>query len=518
MKPETPKRGYWDYGVLHDLLNGFEFEEVDQLPKVEIGIVVIPARHHADHVYAINSQLKNIQKVVLFCMGDEEGELSVEEIKHPNIRIWVQNPQPGRHDKYHKLGTGWTPHTKRGELPTKELDWAFMGQVTHSRRQECVEQLRNMQNGYLLESEGFTQGLKPEEYNEKMSQAKIIPCPSGPVTCDSFRIFESLELGAIPIADTQTSNKDYEGFWDWLFEEPVPFPQIKDWESLPGYVEELSNQFPALNNRIQAFWMRYKQKLKDQLYQDLQDLGAEVETDNVTVVIPVSPIPSHPGTHILDETIASVKHHLPNSRIIVTFDGVREEQENRRAAYEEHIRRVLWKHDIIPFIFEDHQHQIGMMRAIIDEIKTPLLLYVEQDAPLVTDESIEWDKCKKKILIGDSNMIRFHFEARIPAEHEFMMIGQPIDGFLKTAQWSSRPHLASTAFYRRMMSENFSPQAKCFIEDLIHGKLHNAYLQDGKQGWNQWRVHIYHPYGNIKRSYTTDGRGNQPKWDDTQTF
>jgi hypothetical protein len=78
--------------------------------------------------------------------------------------------------------------------------------------------------------------------------------------------------------------------------------------------------------------------------------------------------------------------------------------------------------------------------------------------------------------------------------------------------------MASTAFYRRVMSENFSQQANCFIEDVIHGKLHNAFIQDGEQGWNQWRVHIYHPEGNIKRSYTTDGRQGAEKFDSLQKF
>ena len=62
---------------------------------------------------------------------------------------------------------------------------------------------------------------------------------------------------------------------------------------------------------------------------------------NITAVIPVSPIKSHPEIGILTETLDSIRHHLPDAEMIVTFDGVREEQEDRRGDYEEATRRTL---------------------------------------------------------------------------------------------------------------------------------------------------------------------------------
>lgn len=513
----VPKRGFWDYAIVEDLFKNLESVEVNKLPDVDFGVVVVPARGHAGHEEKINKEVNKIKKVILFLMGDEEGDFDTNKIKHPDISIWVQNPIPGRHDEFMRIGTGYAPKIKECvELPNKSLDFFFAGQVTHSRREECVKYLRDLKGGELVETKGFTQGLEPSEYFRKLSMAKIAPCPSGPKTPDSFRLFEALELGCIPIADTQTPSEDWDGFWEWLFMEDVPFVQIKNWESMPGYINDLKKEYPRLNNRIQAWWFRYKQTLRNKLYKQIG-----LDHGDITVVIPVSPIPSHPNIHILEQTLASVRHHLPECEIILTFDGVREEQEDRRKDYEEHIRRILWKVrglDVRPYIFDEHLHQVGMARKIIDEIKTPLLLYVEQDTPLVTDEIIEWEKLKKFILDGVSNLIRFHFEARIPDEHKHLMIGEPENGLLKTVQWSQRPHLASTAFYKRILSEHFSPNAKCFIEDLIHGKVMNDWNLYGVQGWNQWRLHIYYPDGNIKRSANLDGREGARKYDDTQIW
>jgi hypothetical protein len=242
----------------------------------------------------------------------------------------------------------------------------------------------------------------------------------------------------------------------------------------------------------------------------------------ITAVIPVSPIKSHPDISILTETVESIRHHLPDAELIITFDGVREEQSERKTDYEEAIRRTLWKADhqwgnVDPWIFEGHTHQVGMMRAVLDEIRTPLLLYVEQDTPLVTDEPIHWDAITEFILSGRSNCVRLHHEGVIPEPHLPMMHGNE-DGFIRTSQFSARPHVATVAFYRRLLSE-FSENANAFIEDKAHGIIDQAFKLDGMTGWNLWRLHIYaKDPTNLKRSLHLDGRGGGPKWAEKQVF
>lgn len=524
LKKETPKRGYWDYGLLEDLLDDFKKHEVDSLPKQDFAVVVLPARSHAELIAEFNKEIAKLDKALIFLMGDEESVFPVEQIEHKSAIIWIQNPTPGRHDEYMKLGCGYPPliHDEE-EVPEKSLDWFFSGQITHQRRTGFANQLRNLNNGQLIETPGFTQGVARPQYFELMGKSKVAPCPSGPVTVDTFRTFEALELGCVPIADTQTPSRDMSGFWTWLFGEEPPFVQIKDTHDLPGYINDCLELYPYKNNRVQAWWLRKKQDYKQQIIENISDLTSLNMGELVTAVVPISPIPSHPETHILEETIKSIKHHFPKARIILTFDGVRKEHEHMRADYEEHIRRVLWKSrfwgNIYPVIFDEHTHQVGMMRAIIDYINSPALLYVEQDTPLVTDEEIRWTDLLNPLMAGDSNVIRLHHEGVIPKEHNHLILGVPKNRLLKTIQWSQRPHLASKAFYRRMLKDNFSESAKCFIEDLIHSKVIESYKKDGMDGWNQWKLHIYYPNSNnIKRSYHTDGRAGAEKLDGDQVW
>lgn len=230
----------------------------------------------------------------------------------------------------------------------------------------------------------------------------------------------------------------------------------------------------------------------------------------------MSPIASHPDTAILDETLESVRYHLPDSEIILTFDGVRPEQAHRRGDYEEFIRQALWRADhhygnVLPLIFDRHQHQSGMMRAVLDRLDTSLLMYVEQDTPLVTDASIDFCAIADFIQSGRSDLVRLHHESVLPAEHERMVHGHEV-GYLRTSQWSQRPHVSTRAFYRRIMSCHFSPDARSFIEDPMHGVVDEAYRRDGMHGWQQYRLHIYDPGGSLKRSYHTDGRAGEAKY------
>lgn len=502
---DTPNRGYWDYAILDYLFRGIDSVDVSSLPRADIGVVVIPGRSHYKLAKEINREIKKLKKCVLFIMGDEESLFPIDEVKHDDIEIWVQNPR--KQEGVHKLGCGYTPHTIKGEVPEKDIEWFFAGQITHSRRREAFEAMKKAPAGKIMVTQSFTSGYPQDEYNEYMKRARIVPCPSGPETVDTFRAYEALELGCVPIVDTKTPTEDMAYFW-----ENTPIPTISNWESFPGYVDDMSKEFPSLNNDIQAWWMREKIDMRKKLR---KQLGIN---DELSVVVPVSPIKSHPETYILDETIESIRHHMSDVTIYVTFDGVRQEQRHMSEKYAEFIRRIMWKHDIYPIIHSEHMHQSGMMIDVLRKIDTPYVMYVEQDTPLVIDEPIDWKRVFAMISYGGSNMIRFHHEAHVPKEHSHMML--ELDGeYQETVQWSQRPHVASTEFYRRIMSAYFSEASRCFIEDVLHGALHNEYIRGGRQAWHQWRTHIYHPNtGNIKRSYHTDGRDGENKYSEAQKW
>lgn len=291
LKPETPCNDYWDYGFVNDFIKGemwrpanfpeFKLHEVGILPKDDRAIVLLPARHHAGLETRVNAELSKIKHVVLFLMGDEEADFKVEEIKHPSIHIWVQNPHPGRHDAYNKLGTGYPPQLREhvtADVPNKDLDVYFSGQITHKRREEMwdvliyyQEQNRDKQVR-LVRTRGFTQGVPHSEYYGDMKRAKICPAPAGAVIPDSFRLYEALECMAIPVADEKNSSGSIKRYWDWLFGEETGFPKIQEWDRLYGFMDEILEDWPGNMHRQTAWWIAKKREFA---YKICEQLGVE---------------------------------------------------------------------------------------------------------------------------------------------------------------------------------------------------------------------------------------------------
>jgi hypothetical protein len=306
-----------------------------------------------------------------------------------------------------------------------------------------------------------------------------------------------------------------------------PFPQIADWSTFPTVLAEIESDWPRQANRCSSWWQRYKRDLAVRTSDAVRGLSGQMpEFGDITVIIPTSPIGAHPDTSIIETTVGSVREWLPDAEILVMCDGVRPEQEHYRPRYEEYLNRLLWlsgtKWDrVLPVVHDEHLHQVGLTRRALEMMRTPLVLFVEHDCPIVTDCDIDWPALTRACLSGEADLIRLHHEALVLPDHEHLMLDrepQDVSGapLLRTVQWSQRPHLASTGFYRRLLAEDFPPGYVGMLEDRMHSVVESAWRDFGLAGWHRYRLHLYAPPGgNLKRSYTTDGRGDDPKWVDS---
>jgi hypothetical protein len=243
--------------------------------------------------------------------------------------------------------------------------------------------------------------------------------------------------------------------------------------------------------------------------------------DQITVLVITSPIVSHPSTAIIEETLDSIRHHLPQSQIRILADGVRPEQSKALAAhYAEYLRRLrkLCSEKYEPaqvITFDSFHHQVGMARVGIKTVHTPLVFWSEHDTPLVTDadKPIPMQAIARAIYRGDVEFIRFLPEPQINEAHLHLMCGM-MDALniplMRTIQFSARPAVASKDFYERALG-TFSAGACAFLEDGLYTHIVSS-------PWELWRNAIYLPDGNAQRSRHLDGRAGAPKWDEAQVF
>lgn len=541
----------WDQGFVDETLTrlgGAHVEGFDALPQDTDGaVVVVPARYYVNNVDDLNDALSRLRWVVVILTSDEESTFDHRKLVHPRMRLWIQTPRPGQHDDQVEHGRRFLPFAyppgtretlaeRTAPNGLRRRGWAYAGQVNHSRRREATTAMRRMRGGALKVSRGFTQGLPREDYLTFLASARVAPAPSGPATPDSFRFAEALEAGTLPIADARCPAYDDESYWQFVFglAGDMPFPVISDWSTLPSVTSRAIEEWPASGNRAVAWWQAWKRDTRRRLAADIGYLsGADVagfpapgvvNRDDpsalITVLIPTSPIPAHPSTAMIEETVASVRYWLPDAEIVLMIDGVRPEQERRRPAYEDYQRRLLWlaSHrfgNCVPLRFAAHHHQANMTREALKLVATPIVLFVEHDTPLVTDCPIDWRALCSPLLADELDMIRLHHEAIILDEHRYLMVdevtriigGCPVQ---RTSQWSQRPHAARTSYYRQLIANHFPPSCNTMLEDKLH-----SVAQSGS--WTKHRLAIYDPSeqtpNNIKRSLHSDGRGAEDKYE-----
>ena len=284
----APSEKCWDTNMLRRLLDGDLYPHGLQVkhhagyPNCDgpIGLVV-PGRFWAQHTDQINEAIQRFVSVLLMVTSDEEAWFDARLIEHPRVKFWIQTPRPGHEypEGARFFGVGFTPHFNEPptELPEKTVDVVLSAQDTHERRHRCFEALepyRSSPTCQIVPTRGFSKGVPPWCYARDMLAAKVAPCPSGAVSVDSFRVWEALEAGAVPIVDTVSPVDGETTYWGRLFSEPVPFPVYSGAAFLPSLIDEVLNDWPAVANRVQAFWMRYKRQLSIWLREDIEALGA----------------------------------------------------------------------------------------------------------------------------------------------------------------------------------------------------------------------------------------------------
>ena len=152
--------------------------------------------------------------------------------------LWIArnywHPELSMRPKVITFGLGWKNGLQAAlaALPTASREYAvsFAGNIHHEFRRNFVQAFADIKpNKFHLTYDGFDSksGLDIESYAALMKQSKYVLCPIGHCNIDSFRVYEALEAGAIPITISITSMQRWL-YWDQLFDAPVP------WISVPS--------------------------------------------------------------------------------------------------------------------------------------------------------------------------------------------------------------------------------------------------------------------------------------------
>ena len=491
----------WDQALITAALRGelwpmsVAFEEVDG--PIEAGVVIASGT-----LCATGGPVELPPGwCLLIHTSDESQQWDSESLRRPGMKIWRQYAGAVGTDRV--LALGWPPETREllRDVPRLPLaqrrKWSFIGQAPTEKRKRLVAQLAERPDGDLLVTNGFSQGIPRAEYLRRMAASAAAFCPDGTVHPDTFRFYEALEAGCLPIKDISELEDDQ--------------------NSTPQHWA----------NSALSWWLWTKRQVTIDLVDDCCALSGQsvpVAGLGITVLLPTSPVPSNPSTAMIEDTIRRIRAYpdLREAEILIMIDGVRKEQEHRHTDYEEYTRRLLdlcnWHPDFrgcLPIVHDEHLHQGAMTRRTLPLVRTPLIFFCEHD--MWPEGEIDFAGLARALQSHDEiKVIRLFRDAEMHPSHREMLLEDTrsdVDGvpLVRTTQWSQNPHIAKTAFYREIIPRYFGHESRTMIEDVLHGAVVNA----GRDGWPYWGLWLYAPEpfgGNIRRCGFVDGRQDDPKF------
>jgi len=90
-----------------------------------------------------------------------------------------------------------------------------------------------------------------------MDDSIFVPCPAGWQNLESFRTWEALEAGCIPIVERRPQFDYYAALC-----EDYPFPSVTDWAEAAPVLEMSDTDLEALRQRCADWWQERKAALR----------------------------------------------------------------------------------------------------------------------------------------------------------------------------------------------------------------------------------------------------------------
>lgn len=259
--------GNWDHGLIDSIFTkhpeSFVYHNSKELIYPDKAIIIVTGK---PAIEPLRKYLDSIKSGLVILTSDEDAYFDWQNAIPKHLQLWTQYYSPSKSGISNRILLGAPKRIKDYKINThleKKYLWSFVGQSQNPFRQRCVEVLQGTPDGFLHivpQFGGGDGGVEYQEYLDIMCQSKYVICPAGSMCVDSFRVYEAMECGAIPITDMRAP-RDKEDFNYWTEVYPKNnFIQVANWDN--GFLTEVfKNGWPFNND----WWTVYKIELENKL-------------------------------------------------------------------------------------------------------------------------------------------------------------------------------------------------------------------------------------------------------------
>jgi hypothetical protein len=276
--------GSWLKFLLGNYFFGAKYYNDLEFPLVDKSLFV--TTYNTSYKQHINLMIEHKFDFGIFLLSDEFLSDSCEYINHPHCKFVIRNyihPSIYQNSKVVHIGLGYkrsfNNYVFNNEFSERDLRWNFIGSVHGNSRNLALNFFNQLEGGFVHTTKHFNSDdyLSTEEYCKILNRSCYTLCPQGHVNNESFRIFESLEAGSIPVvlknSDLHPFNPSY---WHYLFpgESYFPFILAETWDEA---LEKVKMDFKygltfRRQKQCQLFWEKWKAVWKYQVHNKLSNL------------------------------------------------------------------------------------------------------------------------------------------------------------------------------------------------------------------------------------------------------
>ena len=261
---------------LHSLFP-FQFKSyssTEDILAVENPIVLYQVTPRGDDTAVLAKLLDEIsakkRTVRLLHISDEFGNNDIRLYDSPAVKHVFRNywrPDLPKHTTVIPLGYAKGYKRVSDDVPdftSRSNTWGFAGSLDREGRREMLATLSSVEpkDLHMKETWSSPSPIKGEAYVRHLQTLKFVPCAKGFKSLESFRLYEALEQGAIPLYVPSESVGTVDEFKEQFGKHPMlGFPS---WKKVAELLPNLVKQPVVMENHrkaLQTWWTDKKQAL-----------------------------------------------------------------------------------------------------------------------------------------------------------------------------------------------------------------------------------------------------------------
>ena len=245
---------------------------------------LVICNHAVNYRVCLDALRASSKKYGIFLLSDENLIEICEWLHDPNCLFSIRNyihPVYFTHPKVITIGLGYKRDFKtyltHKLIEDRHNTWVFAG-TPHGARKNMLNIFEQLEPNKTHSCSGFCadDALSTRSYAQMLGDSKFALCPPGQDSMDSFRLYEALEAGCIPVTTARTPKLPvFPSYWHAIMRSAgvyeIPFIVETDWEQCLTKVTELlqCNEYKNTQKQCQKFWKSTKQNWIYQLKQKI---------------------------------------------------------------------------------------------------------------------------------------------------------------------------------------------------------------------------------------------------------